>query len=243
MRHLAEHRQTRQEQAMNGYSFSFAGLALLALPTGALHWPDRRLLIVSDLHLGKSERLARRGGVLLPPYETRETLTRLSDDLDRTGARSLIALGDSFDDLLSATALDEADQMTLARLMAGRDWTWVEGNHDAGSHAQGGTHRAEVPLGPVTCRHIATSQTPEISGHYHPKARLGGTSRPCFLIDPARIIMPAYGAYTGGLYSDDAALAALMQPGAIAVLTGPRAIPCPMPRVAPKPGSRPFALR
>jgi hypothetical protein len=132
--------------------------------------------------------------------------------------------------------------------MAGRDWTWVEGNHDAGSHAQGGTHRAEVALGPVTCRHIATRltpeiQIPEISGHYHPKARLGGTSRPCFLIDATRIIMPAYGAYTGGLYSDDAALTALMQPGAIAVLTGARALPCPMPRVAPKPRSRPFTPR
>lgn len=228
---------------MNGYAFSFAGEPLTALPTGALYSPGRNLLIVSDLHLGKSERLARRGGVLLPPYETRETLTRLSDDIDRTGARALIALGDSFDDLAAAATLDDADAMTLARLMAGRDWTWVEGNHDAGGHAHGGSHRAEVALGPVTCRHIATEGTPEISGHYHPKARLGGTSRPCFLIDADRIIMPAYGAYTGGLYSDDAVLAALMRHSAIAVLTGPRAIPCPMPRVAPKPGGHPFSLR
>ena len=215
---------------MNGYAFSFAGLALVALPSGALFWPDERTLIVSDLHLGKSERMARRGGVLLPPYETRETLTRLSDDLDRTGAKSLIALGDSFDDLTAAQSLDEADQMLLARLMAGRAWTWVEGNHDAGSHAFGGSHVAEARLGQVTCRHIASVETPEISGHYHPKARVGGTARPCFLIDAQRIIMPAYGAYTGGLWTDAPALTDLMGNSALAVLTGVRAIPCPMPR-------------
>jgi uncharacterized protein len=215
---------------MNGYAFSFAGLALVALPSGALFWPDERMLIVSDLHLGKSERMARRGGALLPPYETRETLTRLSDDLDRTGAKCLIALGDSFDDLTAAQSLDEADQMLLARLMAGRAWTWVEGNHDAGSHAFGGSHMAEARLGPLACRHIACAETPEISGHYHPKARIGGIARPCFLLDAQRIIMPAYGAYTGGLWTDAPALTNLMQPTAIAILTGTRAIPCPMPR-------------
>jgi uncharacterized protein len=215
---------------MNGYGFTFAGLALIALPSGALYWPDDNTLLVSDLHLGKSERLARRGGALLPPYETRETLSRISDDLDRTGAKSLIALGDSFDDLAAAQSLDDADQMLLTRLMAGREWVWVEGNHDAGSHGFGGSHRAQVPLGPVTCRHIASPATPEISGHYHPKARIGHTARPCFLVDPTRIIMPAYGAYTGGLYSDAPALSSLMQPGALAILTGAKAIPCPMPR-------------
>jgi uncharacterized protein len=215
---------------MNEYAFSFAGLALVALPSGALCWPDQRTLIVSDLHLGKSERMARRGGALLPPYESRETLTRLSDDLDRTGAKSLIALGDSFDDLTAAQSLDDTDQMLLARLMAGRAWTWVEGNHDAGSHAFGGSHMAEARLGQVTCRHIASVETPEISGHYHPKARVGGTARPCFLLDAQRIIMPAYGAYTGGLWTDAPALTNLMQPTAIAILTGTRAIPCPMPR-------------
>jgi uncharacterized protein len=213
---------------MNGHAFAFAGLTLVALPSGALFWQAGKTLLVSDLHLGKSERLARRGGALLPPYETRETLTRLSDDLDRTGAKSMIALGDSFDDLSAAQSLDEADQMLLARLMAGRLWTWVEGNHDAGSHGFGGSHCAEAPLGPITCRHIASPATPEISGHYHPKARLAGTARACFLVDQTRIIMPAYGAYTGGLWADSPTLTALMQPNAIAILTGAKAIPCPM---------------
>jgi uncharacterized protein len=215
---------------MTAYTFTFAGQPLAALPSGALHWPDRHLLIVSDLHLGKSERMARRGGTLLPPYESRETLTRLSDDLDRTGAKTLISLGDSFDDLTAADTLDEGDRMTLNRLMAGRDWIWVMGNHDAGTFTLGGTHRAEVTLGPIALRHIATAQTPEISGHYHPKARLGHTTRRCFLIDTQRIILPAYGAYTGGLHCDDPALTVLMATTAIAVLTGTKAIPCPMPR-------------
>jgi uncharacterized protein len=225
---------------MNGYAFTFAAQPLVALPSGALHWPDHRLLIVSDLHLGKSERMARRGGTLLPPYETRETLTRLSGDLESTGAKSLISLGDSFDDLTAADTLDEGDSMTLNRLMAGRDWIWVMGNHDAGTFALGGTHRADVTIGPIAFRHIATAQTPEVSGHYHPKARLGPTVRRCFLVDHHRIILPAYGAYTGGLYCDDPALTTLMANTAIAVLTGPKAIPCPMPRVAPKPPGFPF---
>jgi uncharacterized protein len=144
---------------MNGYAFTFAAQPLVALPSGALHWPDHRLLIVSDLHLGKSERMARRGGTLLPPYETRETLTRLSGDLESTGAKSLISLGDSFDDLTAADTLDEGDSMTLNRLMAGRDWIWVMGNHDAGTFALGGTHRADVTIGPIAFRHIATAQT------------------------------------------------------------------------------------
>jgi uncharacterized protein len=220
---------------MNGYAFTFAGLTLTALPSGALYCPAENILLVSDLHLGKSERLARQGGALLPPYETRETLTRLSDDLDRTEAKSLMALGDSFDDLAAAQSLDEADQMLLTRLMAGRAWIWIEGNHDAGSHNFGGSHRGEAQLGPVTCRHIASPATPEISGHYHPKARIGHMARPCFLVDQTRIIMPAYGAYTGGLYCDAPALSTLMQPGALAILTGTRAIPCPMPR-SPQPG-------
>jgi uncharacterized protein len=218
---------------MNGYAFSFSGLSLVALPSGALFWPEGHTLLVSDLHLGKSERLARRGGALLPPYESRETLTRLSDDLDRTGAKAVMALGDSFDDLAAAHSLDEADQMLLARLMAGRTWTWMMGNHDAGSHAFGGSHMAEAHLGQVICRHIASPATPEISGHYHPKARVGGTARACFLVDAQRIIMPAYGAYTGGLWTDAPVLSALMQPGALAILTGTRATPCPMPRPAP----------
>lgn len=211
------------------HAFTLAGETLHALPSGALHWPAQSLLCVSDLHFGKSERLARRGGALLPPYETRATLEKLEADIDRTAPAQVICLGDSFDDLAAADGLEEAARLRLARLMAGRDWTWIEGNHDAGPVDIGGTHRATVTLGPLTFRHIADpSQSAEISGHYHPKARLKGTSRPCFLLDALRLILPAYGTYTGGLRTDDADLQALMQKGALAILTGPRALPIPM---------------
>lgn len=215
---------------MTHHAFLLGSAHLHALASGALYWPDERLLCVSDLHFGKSERLARRGGSLLPPYETRDTLLRLDGDLEETQARKVVCLGDSFDDLAAADGLDEADQLWLTRLMAGREWIWIAGNHDAGPLQIGGSHRQDLVLAGVHFRHIGGGQAPEVSGHYHPKARLAGRSRPCFLIDAQRAILPAYGTYTGGLASDDPALTALMQPRAISVLTGTRAIAIPMPR-------------
>lgn len=216
---------------MNWHDFTFCGLRLRALPSGALFWPDEALLCVSDLHLGKSDRLARRGGALLPPYETRETLTRLDADLAATGALQVICLGDSFDDDAAVKALAEEETLWLLRMMAGRGWTWIAGNHDPAPLTLGGEHRSDVRMGPLTFRHIAEPHAAgEISGHYHPKASLAGKSRPCFLVDAARIILPAYGAYTGGLRSHDAALTALMAPSALAILTGTRCLVRPMPR-------------
>lgn len=226
---------------MPHHPFTFAGTRFNALPSGALHAPDHDLLVVSDLHFGKSERLARRGGLLLPPYETRATLTRLDADIGATGARSVICLGDSFDDAAASGALDEPDRLWLIRLMAGRDWTWVTGNHDPGPIDLDGSPRAEVRLGLLTFRHIATPATPEVSGHYHPKARLAGRASPCFLIDESRVIMPAYGTYTGGLMTCDPALVALMHPNAIAVLTGRSARAIPMPRVQIRPRCSSFS--
>ena len=127
---------------MNGYDFNLCGAALTALPSGALWWAAERLLIVSDLHLGRSERYARRGGALLPPYETRDTLGRLDADMQITSPATVLCLGDSFDDTAAAGALDEGDLLWLTRLMAGRRWLWVEGNHDPGPLALGGTHLA-----------------------------------------------------------------------------------------------------
>lgn len=220
---------------MNRYDFNFADAALQALGTGALYWPDQHLLCVSDLHFGKSERIARRGGTQLPPYETRDTLTRLAGDLEATGARTVICLGDSFDDLTAARALPEEERLWITRLQAGRRWIWIEGNHDPGPIEFGGTHLAEWNEGPLTFRHIAQACAQgEVSGHYHPKATLHVRSRaitrPAFLYDESRLILPAYGTYTGGLRSHDTALTRLMQPDAQAILTGARPIEIPMPR-------------
>ena len=213
------------------HALFFHGQTLHLLPSGALFWPARRTLTVSDLHLGKSERLARRGGSLLPPYETQATLEKLDRDLEATSAETVICLGDSFDDLGAVDGLDEACRLWLTRLMAGRQWTWVEGNHDAGPVDLGGTLRAEVQVADLTFRHIAEpAESAEISGHYHPKAQLAGQSKPCFLADAQRLILPAYGVYTGGLRAYDAALTSLMAKDALAILTGRRALAIPMPR-------------
>ena len=206
---------------------------LTALPSGALHWAAEQLLCVSDLHFGKSERLARRGGALLPPYETRTTLVRLEADLETTGARVVVCLGDSFDDLTAAEGMDETDRLWLIRLMAGRDWIWIEGNHDAGPTDLGGSHLAELNRGGLAFRHIGGGPGPEVSGHYHPKARLAGKSWRAFLCDGTRAILPAFGTFTGGLWAEDAALQALMGSDARAILTLPdRCLAIPMPRPA-----------
>jgi DNA ligase-associated metallophosphoesterase len=216
---------------MDGYGFSLAGARLTALGSGALWWGERRTLCVSDLHLGKSERHARRGGSALPPYEVQDTLNRLEAALQETEAETVICLGDSFDDDAAARALPGAEQDRIAGLMRHRRWIWIEGNHDPAPGPLGGEHAAELTLGPLTFRHIAQpADAAEVSGHYHPKARLRGTSRPAFLLDARRLILPAFGTYTGGLRSSDPALTALMAPEALAILTGPRPLPMPMPR-------------
>lgn len=220
---------------MNGHPFTLAGVSLVALGTGALWWPEQGLLCVSDLHLGKSERIARRGGGTLPPYDTRDTLTRLAADLARTQARIVVCLGDSFDDLDAAHALPEDERLWIAKLQAGRRWVWIAGNHDPGPVELGGTLLTELPVAPLSFRHIAKpGASGEISGHYHPKATLRSrgraVTRPAFLLDRDRVILPAYGTYTGGLRSNDAALSSLMRPEALALLTGSTVHAVPMPR-------------
>jgi DNA ligase-associated metallophosphoesterase len=214
---------------MTTHSFSLAGQSLTALPSGALHWPAQNLLCVSDLHLGKSERLARRGGALLPPYEVADTLAKLDTDLTANNPETVLCLGDSFDDTAASHALPEDHRLWLLRLMAGRNWIWIAGNHDPAPLGLGGTDRSALSLGPLSFRHIAEpGALGEISGHYHPKARVKSRARPCFLIGQNRIILPAYGTYTGGLWCDDAAFSGLLMPPACAVLTGHKAIPIPL---------------
>ena len=219
---------------MNFATISVAGKNLYACPSGALYWPDHSLLVVSDLHLGKSERIARRGGALLPPYDTAETLGRLQTEIERYRPNTVLCLGDSFDDIVAAQMLDDDQRATLLRLQAGRIWLWVEGNHDPGPVELGGTHLREFRLGPLVFRHIADpySTEGEVSGHYHPKARLRASRRPCFLTDGKRVIMPAFGAYTGGLDWTTPVLRDLLSDNATAFLTGRKVLAVPVPRAA-----------
>jgi DNA ligase-associated metallophosphoesterase len=219
---------------MNGHAFSLAGAGLVALPSGALWWPAPRTLAVADLHLAKSARAARRSGAMLPPYETQDTLARLARDMAATRPARVICLGDSFDDAAGCGELDPADADTLARLQDGCDWRWVEGNHDCGGMAPGGTMTAEMLAPPLVFRHIASaSARGEVSGHYHPKARVIGRgrmiARPCFLYDDVRLVLPAYGTYTGGLDWTAPPLRRLFPGPACAVLTGSTAVAVPVP--------------
>jgi DNA ligase-associated metallophosphoesterase len=215
---------------MTGHAFAFCGSALTARASGALWWPAARLLAVADLHFGRALRAARAGGMVLPPYEVRETLARLDAEIAALDPATVVCVGDSFDDPGAAARLAEDERLWLLRLMAGRAWIWVAGNHDPAPLDLGGTHRAAWRQDGLTFRHIAEpgAAPGEVSGHYHPKARLAGRARPCFLVDAGRVILPAFGAYSGGLDCRDPALAALMRPGALAVLTGDRARPIPL---------------
>jgi DNA ligase-associated metallophosphoesterase len=217
---------------MNAYSFTLNGTHALALPSGALFVPSANLLCVSDLHLAKSERIARRRGLMLPPYETRATLDCLAEDIAATQPACVVALGDSFDDLQASESLDPEDRATLGALQAGRRWVWIEGNHDAGRPDHGGESCAEFSMAGLTFRHIAEADAPpgEVSGHYHPKYAPPGLCdrRPCFLLDARRLILPAYGTYTGGLDAREPVLRDLLADRALAILLGRRAIPVPL---------------
>jgi DNA ligase-associated metallophosphoesterase len=220
---------------MNGCHFTFAGANLTALPSGALWWDRVQMLCVSDLHLGKSERMARRGGPMLPPYEARETLGRLESDIHAMAPEIVVCLGDSFDDLAAAHEIDADTLSWLNALMAGRRWIWIEGNHDAGPVDIGGTNLHTLYEPPLMFRHIAQqTANGEVSGHYHPKTRLNlrgrVITRRSFLFDASRLILPAYGTYTGGLETQNDALSNLMAPDAKAILLNDPPLMVPMPR-------------
>ena len=140
---------------MNGHFFTLRNAKLVALPSGALWWPEQQILCVSDLHFGKSDRIARRSGGLLPPYEVRDTLLRLESDIAAAQAKRVICLGDSWDDLRSAETLPEDERFWLIRLMADRDWIWIEGNHDPGPIDLAGRHMSELGIDGLTFRHMA----------------------------------------------------------------------------------------
>lgn len=212
---------------MTHLAFSFAGVELHALPSGALFWPEQRLLCVSDLHLGRSERIARHGGQIIPPYENTDTLARLDADIAATLPETVVCLGDSFDDLAATGSLTPSEAQWISRLQAGRRWIWIEGNHDPAPLDLGGSHLRDLALGPLTFRHIAEPGAQgEISGHYHPKFTLpgrgGGLSRPAFLFDENRLVLPAYGTYTGGMAITRQPLRGLVAASARVILTGPK---------------------
>ena len=180
-----------------------ADVEFLADLSGALFWEREHLLVVSDLHLEKGSSFATRG-VLLPPYDTMATLGRLAAVIARFDPRTVIALGDSFHDRDAHERLSAPDRDALSALQARRDWIWISGNHDpALPDDLGGTIASGVAIGGIMFRHEPTGAFGEIAGHLHPKARVStrgcSMERRCFACDGARMVMPAFGAYAGGL--------------------------------------------
>jgi uncharacterized protein len=191
------------------------GVDLLADLSGALIWPARELAVVADLHFEKSTAFAARGQ-LLPPYDTAATLDKLEAVIARHRVTRVLCLGDSFHDGEAAARFDPAQAARLQGLTARLAWTWVAGNHDPAPPADwGGAVAGEITEGALTFRHEAetSSRGGEVSGHFHPKAsvRVRGKrlTAPCFVTDGRRLILPAFGAFTGGLDVLDPAIAGL----------------------------------
>lgn len=210
-----------------GVDLDFAGARFTARPSGALWWPGRRTLVVADLHLGRAERQARRGGALLPPYEVAETLERLRHEVEALAPVRVLSLGDAFDDDTAAGQLEAGAVAALHRLARGREWLWISGNHDpapAGGHLPGESV-AFWQEGP-DFRHQA-GEGPDVSGHLHPVIRLAGARRRCFVKGARHLLLPAFGTYTGGLEVSHPAIARLTE-GGIAIVCGRRAFAVPL---------------
>ncbi|MCA0245933.1 MAG: ligase-associated DNA damage response endonuclease PdeM [Proteobacteria bacterium] len=217
--------------AMNGLEFTCAGETLQALPMGALYWPTERLLAVADLHLEKGSSYAVNARKLLPRHDTRQTLDALATLIDTMRPRTVVCLGDSFHDRDAVARLPEEERAGIERLAARARFVWIAGNHDPAPPPAGwGDVAEEIDHGPLVFRHEAQfgPANGEVSGHFHPVAALTvrgrGLRRRCFLTDGRRLILPAFGAYAGGLNALDPAIAQLFPDDYDALVVGRDAV-------------------
>jgi len=184
-------------------TLTFAGKTFIADASGALFWPDENALLVADLHFEKASHFAARG-YLLPPYDSYETLERLRAVRDLYGAQTIITLGDSWHDMDGPERMQSADSALLAELCDSTTIIWISGNHDP-QPTEFGTHLDRYERDGLTFIHAATKATnqPTFCGHYHPKIRMqrrrAGKSLACFAVYPNICVLPAFGAFTGGL--------------------------------------------
>ena len=184
---------------------AIAGAEAVLDPAGALWLEASRTLIVADLHLEKASAHAARG-TMLPPYDTRETLERLAVAMERYDPAIVVALGDSLHDRGAAQRISSRDLAGLEILQEDRRWIWVTGNHDPEIAGKlGGEVVDALAVGGLRLVHIPTPgrATHEIAGHLHPAARLSlyghALRRPCFIGNRLRLVLPAFGTFTGGL--------------------------------------------
>lgn len=197
--------------------FSFASQEFRLGPSRAVFWAEENALLVADLHLEKASFFARHGQ-MLPPYDSRATLERLAGALRETGARRVFCLGDSFHDAAAVARMEPHAAGMLDALARATDWVWITGNHDEDAGAPGGTLVDELDVRGVKLRHIARkgSAGTEVSGHFHPKLRVSirgrNIARPCAVASENRLILPAFGALTGGMDAGDPAILSALQP-------------------------------
>lgn len=217
----------RLEKSVKPAGLMLAGEDAVLDLSGALWLPAHRTLVVSDLHLEKGSAYAARSSQFLPPYDTRETLANLHEAIARFEPACVVALGDSFHDARGPERMEPGDRAMVAALQAGRDWVWIAGNHDAEiGEGVGGRYAADLALGGLTLRHepAAGAGPGEVAGHLHPcgKVAMRGRAvrRRCFVSDGARLVMPAFGAFTGGLNVRDKAFDPLFPKGFTAHLLG-----------------------
>ena len=207
------------------FAFDFCGQEFVLTQSRALYWPAESALLVADLHLEKASFFARQGQ-MLPPYDSRETLERLALAIRETGARRVFTLGDNFHDSAGTRRMEPHAAGMLAALTRVTDWVWITGNHDPKMEAaQGGTLAQELELAGMVLRHHARrgETRPELSGHFHPRLQLKlrdrRIRRPCAVVSrddagAGRMILPAFGAFTGGMDAADPAILSAMQPAA-----------------------------
>tara|TARA_R110000824_G_scaffold118960_16_gene272424 strand:+ start:4800 stop:5516 length:717 start_codon:yes stop_codon:yes gene_type:complete len=210
---------TRHDRFLNAPQLRVAGAMLSVLPEGAIWWEQEKTLIVADLHFEKGSSFAAKG-IALPPYDTRATISRLQGLVARLAPLRLVALGDSFHDRAAEARMDEADAQSIEALTRTTQWIWISGNHDPVPPRRfGGEVHEELCIGPLVLRHEPQEApaTGELAGHLHPVAavRVRGRRlrRRCVVSDGTRAILPAFGAYAGGLNVLDEAFGSLLPAG------------------------------
>lgn len=215
------------------------GELLTPLPEGGLWWSAQKTLVVSDLHLEKGSSFAARGQ-MLPPYDTSATLAIVERLVQRLQPDRVISLGDSFHDRKAETRMDEADAVRVRTLTRQTDWVWVEGNHDPDPPEHlGGRASKVLRMADLVFRHEPTGESGEVAGHLHPCAkvvsRVRALRRRCFATDGERLIMPAMGAFTGGLNVLDEAFTPCFPDGGMMVFAMSReaVIPISSKRLIP----------
>lgn len=188
------------------------GEALWLLPSRALYWPARRTLLMADMHCGKAATF-RAGQLAIPDGNMEADFERLTVTLESTDARRLVILGDWIHAAVGCTERVIHAMRLWRDRHRGRDVVWIRGNHDRGRRAHlaaqlGFCECEELQEGPFRFCHdpaIPGSRVGQVAigGHEHPTVRLWSPgmprlTAPCFHLTPSRIVLPAFGSFTGG---------------------------------------------